>query len=420
MPPRSRYARLLALPGALAFTVPNLFARLPGGMFGVANVIMITSRHDSYALAGAVAATSLAASALAGPLVARAVDRRGQRRVAVPAAALSAAGHLALALCVGLGAPVWAYFCCALAAATTPNSGGMSRARWAYLLGDDAAARHTANSLEQALDELCYLSGPVLAAVLCTAVAPQAGTVTAAVLMLGGTLVFAAQRATEPPPVPRAAGAATAPAPLRSPSMAALLVTFVCTGAVFGAMEVVTVAFADENGQQGWAGPVLAAQAAGSAVAGLLFGLVPVRGRIRTRFAVCASAMAVLMCLPPLVAQGGSLLWLAPALLVAGAATAPTMVTGMTLVQDVTPPARLNEGMTLAVTALLGGISLGSAGGGWLVDHLAAGPRGAYALPAGAALLAAGLALAAAARRSNGEPRPEDPDRGSSRRLANT
>lgn len=92
----------------------------------------------------------------------------------------------------------------------------------------------------------------------------------------------------------------------------------------------------------------------------------------------------------------GSLLALAPALLVAGMATAPTMVTGMTLVQARTPEGRLNEGMTLAVTGLLGGIACGSASGGWAVEHL--GASTAYAVPVAAAALA--LALAFLRRRS--------------------
>ncbi|MER7161864.1 hypothetical protein ABT380_25560, partial [Streptomyces lydicus] len=84
-------------------------------------------------------------------------------------------------------------------------------------------------------------------------------------------------------------------------------------------------------------------------------------------------------------------------LLAAGMATAPTMVTGMGLVQARTPADRLNEGMTLAVTALLGGIAAGSAAGGLAVDHLAA-PAATYGVPAAAAALA--LALAWSGRRS--------------------
>ncbi|QZZ32738.1 MFS transporter [Streptomyces sp. ST1015] len=97
--------------------------------------------------------------------------------------------------------------------------------------------------------------------------------------------------------------------------------------------------------------------------------------------------MATLLTLPLLAATlTASLPLLALTLLIAGAATAPTMITGMTLVQQRTPEGRLNEGMTLAVTGLLGGIAAGSALGGWVADH--AGPTTGYGVPLAAACTA--------------------------------
>ncbi|MCF6525075.1 MFS transporter [Streptomyces sp. JJ36] len=398
--PFAPYARLFAVPGATAFTVWNLVARLPMGMFGVAAVMMIAGQRGSYALAGAVTATGLAATAVVAPLTARLVDRHGQARVVVPAASLAAAGSLALVLCVRQDAPAWTLFAAHAATATTPNTGGMARARWAHLLRDDPAARHTANSFEQAADELCFMLGPVLAALLCTALFPEAGTLTGAVLLITGTLLFAAQRRTEPPVAPRtAAGRRRSPALL--PGMPPLLVTFLATGAVFGSLEVVTLAHADGLGHTSLGGAVLALQAAGSALAGLAFGALRPRGPVRRRFAGCVAAMAVLMTLPLAAAASGSLAVTAGALLLAGGATAPTMVTGMTLIQRRTPAERLNEGMTLAVTALLGGVAAGSAAGGWAVQQT--GPEGgvaaAYGVPLAAAALAAACAAAGAGSR---------------------
>ncbi|MET9801308.1 MFS transporter [Streptomyces sp. NPDC006368] len=383
--PLGPYLRLFALPGTRAFTLGNLIGRLPMGMFSVSAVIMIAGAYGSYALAGAVTATGLAATAVVAPFIARLVDRYGQARVAVPATLVAALGSLALLLCVHLHAPAWTLFAAYAATATTPNTGGMSRARWAHLYRDDPGAVHTANAFEQAVDELCFMFGPVLAAFLCAALFPEAGTLTGAVLMVTGVLVFAAQRATEPPVTARTARRARTP--LRTPGMPALLAVFLATGAVFGAMEVVTLAFVGGP----VAGAVLALQAAGSCAAGLVYGSVRPAGGVR-RLAGCLAAMTALMALPLLAAGTGSLLALAGALLLAGMATAPTMVTGMTLVQRLTPPDQLNEGMTLAVTALLGGIAAGSASGGWTVEH--AGAAAGYAVPVAAAALA--LVLAAA------------------------
>ncbi|MFD3664297.1 MFS transporter [Streptomyces sp. NPDC058659] len=382
-PPRNPYLRLFTLPGTRAFTAGNLIARLPMGMFGVSAVIMIAGRYDSYALAGSVTATGLAAGALAAPWIARLVDRHGQARIAVPATAYAVLGHLLLVLCVHEKAPVWALFLVAATTATAPNTGGMSRARWAHLLRGDPDALHTANSFEQATDELCFMLGPVLAALLCSTLFPEAGTLAAAALFLTGVLFFAAQRSTEPPIAPRTA----AGSPLRTRGMVPLLAVFLATGAVFGSMEVVTLAYVDGP----VAGPVLALQAAGSCAAGLLYG----RARRTARLRTCLAAMAVLMTMPLLGATTGSLLALAGGLLLAGMATAPTLVTGMGLVQRLTPTAQLNEGMTLAVTALLAGLAAGSATGGWSADH-APFPGFGFLVPVTAATLA--LALCAVTR----------------------
>ncbi|MFH8464015.1 MFS transporter [Streptomyces sp. NPDC017991] len=393
-PSRNPYRRLFAIPGTRAFTIGNLIARLPMGMFSVSAVIMIAGTRGSYALAGAVTATGLAATAVVAPWTARLVDRHGQARIAVPATAVAALGSLALLLCVRLGAPNWTLFAAYAATATTPNTGGMSRARWAHLLEGDPVRLHTANSFEQAVDELCFMFGPVLAALLCGALFPEAGTLVAVVLLLTGVLVFSAQRSTEPPA--RGRTDAGAPSPLRAPGIPPLLVGFLATGAVFGSMEVVTIAFADAQGHRAAAGVVLALQAAGSCAAGLLYGVLRLGGAVERRFLLSVGAMAPLMCLPLVAATvggggGGGLVTLGLALLLAGMATAPTMVTGMTLLQHRTPEGRLNEGMTWAVTGLLGGIACGSALGGFVVEH--ASPAAGYGVPVGAAVTALLIAL---------------------------
>lgn len=403
---RNPYARLFRIPGATAFTVGNLIARLPMGMFSVSAVIMIAGARDSYALAGAVTATGLAATAVVAPWTARLVDRYGQARIAVPATAIAALGSLGLLLCVHHGAPDWTLFAAYAATATTPNTGGMSRARWAHLLKGDDRAVHTANSFEQAADELCFMLGPVLAAFLCGALFPEAGTLVGVVLLLTGVLLFAAQRTTEPPP--RGRTATKEKSPLHARGMPTLLAAFLATGAVFGSMEVVTIAYADTRGHEAAAGAILALQAAGSCAAGLLYGTLRPGGPAHRRHVLCTAAMAVLMTLPFLAAAlTGSLLVLAGALLVAGMATAPTMVTGMGLVQERTPGGRLNEGMTLAVTGLLGGIACGAACGGWVVEHV--GAAQGYAVPVAAACCALLLSIAQACATNTPGPRSARP-----------
>ncbi|MFJ9840864.1 MFS transporter [Kitasatospora sp. NPDC101155] len=412
------YRRLFSAPGAAAFTLAGLLGRLALSMNGVSLVVLLAERRGSYALAGTVSAAGLVTGAIGMPLLGRLVDRYGQSRVAVPAALYNAVPLLALLLCVRLGAPDWTLYACWAACAAAPNLGGMARARWAHLYRDDPAARHLANSLEQALDELCFMAGPVLAMLLCTTLAPEAGLLTAGALGTTGALLFAAQRRTEPPLPVRASTEQRHGSPLRVPGLRVLVLTFLATGTVFGATEITTVAYADALGHKAAAGGLLALVAAGSCVAGLLFGLLTPRRAPGTRFLTGAAAMAGVLLLPLAAGLGGAGLGvLGVALFAAGTATAPTMVTGMTLVQELLPQRQFNEGMAVAVSGIVVGISAGAALAGTVAEHAA--PGTGYALPASAAALALLIALAgrrhlmarkgpAAARK---EQAPENPER---------
>ncbi|MCU7824038.1 MFS transporter [Kitasatospora sp. DSM 101779] len=371
-------------------------------MSGVSAVVLIAERRGSYALAGAVSAAGLVALAVVLPLLGRLVDRYGQARVAVPAVLVGAVPMAGLLFCVRSGAPDWTLFLCWAACSTAPNVGGMVRARWAHLLRGDEAGRHLANSLEQALDELCFMLGPVLAVLLCRALTPEAGLLTSAVLCATGVLLLAAQRGTEPPPAP-ATGAPGAgrtggtgrPAGGRG-SLRVLLPMFLATGVVFGSMEVTTIAYTDATGHGSLAGLLLGLVAAGSCVSGLVFGLLrPRRGPV-ARLLGEVAAMAGLMLLPAAAGlSGAGPALLAAALFLAGSGTAPTMVSGMTLVQQLVPAGRLNEAMAAAVSAILVGLSAGSALGGAVAQRLPDGTG--YLVPAAAA--AAALLIAATGAR---------------------
>ncbi|WP_245245194.1 MFS transporter, partial [Streptomyces palmae] len=272
------YRRIFAAPGTLAFTVAGFAARLPGSMLGVSMVLMIALSRGSYALAGAVSATGVAATAIASPLLGRLVDRYGQARVSVPAVGVFATGVTAMLLCVHYGAPSWTLFCCTIGSSAVPSMGSMTRARWTVIYQDDEAARHTAGSFEQVVDEVCFMLGPALAMVLCTTLFPEAGLLVGVILMVTGVLAFTAQRATEPRPHRTEPHQAPARPPLRIPELRTVLVTFLATGAVFGSMEVATVATVESYGAGSASSVVLAVQASGSCLAGLVFGALPARG----------------------------------------------------------------------------------------------------------------------------------------------
>ena len=69
------YRRVLALPGALVFSMSGLVARLPISMVSLGIVLLVSTRTGSYALAGSVSASYLVANAVFAVFQARQVDR---------------------------------------------------------------------------------------------------------------------------------------------------------------------------------------------------------------------------------------------------------------------------------------------------------------------------------------------------------
>ncbi|MGV4987296.1 MFS transporter [Streptomyces sp. NPDC001709] len=381
----SPYRALFAEPGTKAFSAAGFLGRLPLSMMGIGVVTMISQLTGRYGLAGALSATIALSAAAIGPQISRLVDRHGQRRVLRPATLVALTAAAGLLLAAHFKWPDWVLFGCAAGIGSVPSLGAMIRARWAALYrGTDRL--HTAYSFESVVDEICFIFGPIISIGLSTVWFPEAGPLLAACFLAAGVFWLTAQRATEPEPHPRERhGGGTA---LRSGGLQVLVATFVATGTIFGSVDVVTVAFADERGHKGAASVVLALYAAGSCVAGVVFGLLRFAGAPERRWLLGVAAMAVSM-IPLLLV--GNLPLLAVALFVAGLSIAPTMITTMSLIEEHVPRAQLTEGMTWVSTGLAVGVALGSSMAGWVIDT--AGARAGYGVPAvsGAVAVAVGF-----------------------------
>jgi MFS family permease len=380
------YRDVLSRPGALAFSAAGVIARLPISMVGIGIVLAVSEIYDSYALAGQVSAVLVVTSALTSPLIARLVDRHGQARIMLPALAICATGLTLLVLALMNRAPEPVLFLTAVIGGVSGQFGSLVRARWSAVLKGEPAALHTAYSLEAALDELVFIIGPAAATVLATSVAPSAGIVVPLVATVAGGLWFLSQRRTEPVPTPRqATGGGSL---LRAPGMLVLIVVFLAMGAIFGATDVSTVAFAEEAGHKSAAGFILAVFAAGSLVSGLLYGARHWVRPLWVRFGIGMVAMALGVSLFVLV---DSLVVLAAVMFVTGFAIAPTLINGNGLVQELVPAARLTEGLTWVGTSLGVGVSIGASIAGGRID--AEGSHGGFlvVVVAGAAALVATL-----------------------------
>ena len=390
----SRYRRILSVPGALRFSVSALIARLPMAMVTIGIVLLVTGVGRSYGLAGVMsAAYLLAAAALAIPQ-ARLVDRLGQAPVLTVAAFVFAVGLTVFVVTVEGHGPEWVAFVSVMVAGGAfPQVGSCVRTRWSYVL-DDRAEIGTAYALESSVDEVVFMTGPILVTVLATGLDPVTGLATAIVTGTGGTLFFAAQRSTSPVPTPRVRG--TRLARLSTAVMGPVCVVGLALGTLFGAAEVSTVAFASSRGLKGYAGLLLALWASGSLIAGVITGMVHWKVGPATRLRWGAVGMAVAMLPLSLIDS----MWVMGAwLFVAGFAIAPTIVASLSIVEQAVPQARLTEGMAIVETALVAGVAPGAALAGRIIDTQ--GASRAYLVSLVAGLVTAGAAFAA---RDRAEP----------------
>jgi predicted MFS family arabinose efflux permease len=394
----STYRRVLAHPGTLRFSATALVARLPIAMISLGVVLLVSQARGSYGLAGAVSAVFLLANALVAILLGRLVDTFGQWRVLPAAATLCTAALVLLMVSVQADWPLfWTFGAAALAGLSLPPVGACVRARWSFVL-DQPAQVQTAYALEGVLDEAVFILGPILVTVLATSLHPLAGLGTAAVTGLLGTLAFAAQRATAPPPHPRRAASGPRPGiPWRT--IAPLTVVCLMLGAFFGSAEVATVAFADELGVKRYAGVLLGLWAFGSLSAGLVTGALA--WRIGADERVRRGTLALTLVMLPMTLIGSAVL-MGAALFLAGFAIAPTLIATLTLTEQTVPGPRLTEGIAVIHTGIVAGVAPGATLAGIVIDTQGASP--AYLVAVGAGLLGA-VAAQALPRRGARRPR---------------
>ncbi len=246
-----------------------------------------------------------------------------------------------------------------LAGASYPPIGSCVRARWAHAI-KDSGSLHTAYSFEAVVDESIFMVGPILVTVLATQFAPVVGVAAIIAFAVVGGLAFASLRSTEPPTTVRSSSTEA----IGWRFLVVIVLVSAALGSLFGSTEVVTVAFAKDEGHGGLVGVLLATWASGSLISGLITGLVSVRATPRVRFRWGTLGLALAMSPLPLIPN----LWvLAVNLFVGGFAISPTLVATVSLIEAEVPAARLTEGMTWLSTGIAVGLAPGS--GDRRADH---------------------------------------------------
>jgi predicted MFS family arabinose efflux permease len=363
--PAASYAAVLRLPHARRTFAAALFGRLGYGVVSLSHVLSLTAATGSLSGGGLLTTLFGTVSVVLGPARAALVDRWGARRALTALALPFAASLFALAAAVRQpGAPLW--LLAALSAAggsLCPPLGPTMRALWHALTPDDALLQR-AFSLDTVAEELIFLSGPLLVVV----VHPVGGLVLSGALIGCGTLAMVSSPAARLLTPRRRAAAVRDKARLpgaggggvRGAAYAAAGI-----GCCLGCLDLYVIAFAGRHHHPSAVGWILAAQSAGSALGGLLYGRVswrlPAAARLPGLLLALGALLAVTAAAPTLPVLG-------VCVTAAGTLMSPILSTAYLAAAGAAP-----EGAaTRATTWVNSAVNAGSSAGGALAALLVA------------------------------------------------
>lgn len=338
--------------------VASLLGRLP---LGAAPLALLLFARDTLPLwvAGVLVGAYTAGTAVGQPALARMADRRRQPPVMWGAVALSTAGLLTVAAGPGTVAAIIGAFA---AGAGAPPFESCLRVLWTDLVPD--RLRPAAYTLDVAVQEVIFIAGPLVTLAATAVAGPTGGLLTTALVQLLGTAVFTAAPAVRRwrgEPAPRHwAG------PLRAARLRLILGAILLVGAGIGGTTVAVAAYADAHGARSWAGWLIAANATGALLGGLIFTAIGHR---------IADTPAALPALVALLAAGYAPLLIpmpvpvmALAMVVSGLALPPVLTRVFLATDRIAPPGTAAEAFAWVATAFAVGSALGAAANGALVD----------------------------------------------------
>lgn len=370
------YRDLLRTPGVARIIAAQLTARFPNGMTSLAILLHVEQITGSYGAAGLVLAATSIGQAIAGPVTSRWMGIWGIRRVLTLTTAVCAAAVLVMALVPLelIGFMLFGF----IAGLSTPPVQSAVRTIYPKLVTSRQLT--PLFSLDASLQEIIWILAPVVI----TLVATQAGTVPGlllivAILVLGGAWFILSPEVgrVRIPRSRRAFGKV-----LGKPTvLLATVIGFLLIGAC-SAVEAGVVATFGHGGLE--AGLVLAVFSVGSLVGGLSFGHIPIG-----RWAMARRLIVVTVGLT-LTFFSLSAWWLGASLFVAGIGIAPALAVMFAMTSASVKFSETAEAYGWIGTGQLIGAALGSAAAGFLIDGV--GPVGAYW--AGAALAVVGVVVA--------------------------
>lgn len=366
------YRRLLATPGALAFSIPGMIARLPIAMTYLSVTFIVIHETDSYTLAGTISTGAALINAAFSPIWSRKADQLGQAKVLRFTIPAYISFGLLFIFTITHKAPtfIWMSFIF-IAEAFLPNIGGLVRRRWLHTLEESEGGRpliNTAYSFEALVDEIVFVIGPLVASAAAISIAPQAGMYFAFSFMSVGTGLYILQKKSEPPPHPKVEGEKRT-AVLAIPHVQAVFVMYIFLGACFMSTTLSTIAFADQHGAKSSTGLLLAIWSAGSGVAAVINGAIKWKMTDGQKFVYLVFIM-IFATIPLLFSH--TLLVLGIVLFLNGFGIAPIIISGYAIVEKSVPAAKVTEAFAWVIAGLQIGNALPGPLTGYMIDNYGA------------------------------------------------
>ncbi|MFI7059501.1 MFS transporter [Kribbella sp. NPDC050124] len=383
--PTSSYAAALRTPGAWKFYLAAAPARIGLAMTSLGIVWLVHGSTGSYAAAGTVTGGFAVAEALAGPQVARLIDRFGQTRM-LPITLVVHAAAVALLIGLTLGhAPLWSLVAAGvLTGGSLPQVGAQTGARWSHALRGSPLLS-SAFALEALGVGVAFMVGPALIGTVSSLSSPVVGTALATSLVLAGGFALALQRSTAPPPATREA--TKDPERLLHKAFLALVATNIGIGIFFGSMQVAVTAYAVDRSTPSLAGPLYSITSLVGLAAGFAYGARRWRMPARSQFVLAMVALSI-GTIPLLFVETPAAVGIALAL--PGLAIAPIQTLSAVLAESQVESAVLTQAFTWLNSGSAAGIAVGAALAGRVVDAHTA--HHGYAVALLATLLAAAMA----------------------------
>lgn len=386
------YRELARVPHLLSLLLWSMVGRIHLPSTPLALSFLMAGWTGSYALAGAVGGALTLGIGVAGPVRGRAADRSQASRLLLITAVLYGLGIALLATLPSLlpsGAWPVAAVVAFLTGLCSPPVTQLARASYPRMA--HGSAQRTVFTVEASLQEVMYVVGPMMAAMVVAFASPRSAVWLCGALAVLGALGFlrALRRAGMDQPVERSPHhTGTSLLADRSLLLALLVATSMVASLVM--IDIVIVAWARDLGRPALAGVLTAVWGVGSVIGGLVAGGLSGEPRFARRMACMAlGAAALIPVLPPVLVPSSA--WLIGAVLLVGGMTiAPAIATNNTRISAIAPDGRKAEAFGWMTTAMAAGSAMALPIAGTLLDHV--GPAAAAAASALAAAIGAVLA----------------------------